>query len=141
MRSSISSADFSSPTLLCLLLVVSAALSQVAVASPILGLEVSLEPFQLANTFLGFYTVQCELSVTVKIRNTGSKPFQGGNLTLRVIPPSEKWTVSWELGIPHLASGEVFSDVKSFRPVEGGVYVIRVIDLHYDSGQILGHEL
>jgi hypothetical protein len=141
MRDLISRANLSSLILLCLLLTGCAASSQVTAASSTLELEVSLEPSQLINTFLGFYTVQCKLSIIVKIRNAGSRLFQGGNLTVQVIPPSEKWTTSWEVRIPYLAPGKDFSDARSFQPVEGGVYVIKVVDLHYDSGQIMGHEL
>jgi len=127
---------------LCLLLTVPAAFSPAATASSALGLEISLEPLpQLTKTFLGFYTVQFELSINVKVRNVGPTTFQGGNLTIRIVPPSEKWESSVELRIPKLSPSNISSTTISFQPLEGGVYTIKVIDLHYDSGQILGHEL
>jgi len=99
----------------------------------------SLEP-QLTS-ILGFHTTLFQQSFQVNLSSRGASEFPGGNLVVDVVPPSEKYRVSFNLSIPKLMPNSSYVELCTFKPQEAGVYTIKVLYLDTPTRKIMPSEI
>lgn len=99
----------------------------------------SLKP-QWTSIF-GFRTTLSPQDFQINVSNLGASEFPGGNLTVCVIPPSEKYWMLFNESIPKLMPHTSHVIQRSFKPREAGIYTIKVFYLDTPTRRIMPSDI